>query len=84
MRGQHEVEKTSLKNERVVNIPLGTLRKRVAELPKDKDIIAFCTVSLRGYEAQRILDGEGFDRVRFMDGGLVGWPYSLDQDWRET
>lgn len=84
VRGQHEVEKTSLKNERVVNIPLGTLRKRVAELPKDKDIIAFCTVSLRGYEAQRILDGEGFDRVRFMDGGLVGWPYSLDQDWRET
>ncbi|MGI6295786.1 MAG: FAD-dependent oxidoreductase [Armatimonadota bacterium] len=80
VRGPKEVEKTSFKNERVVNIPLGTLRERVNELPKDREIIAFCTVSLRGYEAQRILDGEGFTNVRFMDGGIAGWPYPLKQE----
>ena len=38
----------------------------------------FCKVSMRGWEAQRFLDGEGFANVRFMEGGLVGWPYALD------
>ncbi len=54
-----------------VNIPLGALRKRWTELPKNKDIVAFCKISLRGYEAAMILKGEGFTRVKVMDGGLV-------------
>lgn len=56
-------------------IPLGALRARLNELPKDKEIVAFCKVSLRGYEAARILQGAGFPRVRVMDGGVVAWPY---------
>jgi len=78
VRGPREVERISLKSKQVVNIPLGKLRERVGELPRDKEIVTFCTVSLRGYEAQRILDGEGFEDVKFMDGGISGWPYSLD------
>ena len=50
------------------------------KLPRDKEIIAFCKISLRGWEAQRILEGEGFTNVSFMEGGLAGWPYALDQD----
>ena len=57
-----------------VNIPLGALRDRLNELPKDRDILAFCKVSLRGYEAQRILNAAGFDRVQFIEGGLAAWP----------
>jgi len=56
-------------------IPLGMLRARLSELPKDKEIVAFCKVSLRGYEAARILQGAGFTRVRVMDGGVVAWPF---------
>jgi NADPH-dependent 2,4-dienoyl-CoA reductase/sulfur reductase-like enzyme/rhodanese-related sulfurtransferase len=56
-------------------IPLGALRSRLAELPKDKEIIAFCKVSLRGYEAAKILQGAGFTKVQVMDGGVVAWPY---------
>jgi NADPH-dependent 2,4-dienoyl-CoA reductase/sulfur reductase-like enzyme/rhodanese-related sulfurtransferase len=56
-------------------IPLGALRSRLGELPKDKEIVAFCKVSLRGYEAAKILQGEGFSRVRVMDGGMAVWPY---------
>ena len=58
-------------------IPLGMLRKRLGELPKDKEIIAFCKISLRGYEAQKILQAAGFKDVKFMDGGVVAWPYEL-------
>ncbi len=61
----------------VVHIPLGALREKAADLPKDKDILAFCKVSLRGYEAQRILNAAGFDRVQFIEGGLVGWPFEI-------
>jgi len=61
----------------VVHIPLGALREKLSDLPKDKDILAFCKVSLRGYEAQRILNAAGFDRVTFIEGGLVAWPFDL-------
>jgi len=61
----------------VVHIPLGALRERLKDLPRDKDILAFCKVSLRGYEAQRILNAAGFERVQFIEGGIVGWPFEL-------
>ena len=41
-------------------IPLGALRSRLGELPRDKEIVTFCKVSLRGYEAAKILPGRGF------------------------
>ena len=56
-------------------IPLGMLRERLVELPKDKEIITFCKISLRGYEAQSILDAAGFSDTKFMDGGILAWPY---------
>jgi rhodanese-related sulfurtransferase len=62
----------------VLHIPLGALRGKAAELPKDKDIMAFCKISLRGYEAQRILNAAGFDRVQFIEGGIVGWPFEVN------
>jgi rhodanese-related sulfurtransferase len=48
---------------------------RLGELPKEKEIVTFCKVSLRGYEAAKILHGAGFKRVRVMDGGLAVWPF---------
>ncbi len=52
-----------------VNIPLDDLRERMQELPKDKEIIVFCAVGLRGYLAQRILRGHGYMAVRNLIGG---------------
>lgn len=60
-------------------IPLGALRSRLAELPKDKEIITFCKVSLRGYEAAKILLGAGFQKVKVMDGGVIAWPFDKIQ-----
>jgi rhodanese-related sulfurtransferase len=56
-------------------IPLSALRSRLGELPRDKEIVTFCKVSLRGYEAARILQGAGFQNVRVMDGGITAWPF---------
>ncbi|MCX8047539.1 MAG: CoA-disulfide reductase [Anoxybacillus gonensis] len=51
-----------------INIPLGQLRKRLHELPKDETIYVYCQVGLRGYLAARILTQHGF-RVKNLDGG---------------
>lgn len=58
-------------------IPLGALRKRLGELPKDKnkEIICFCKISLRGYEAALILQANGWTNVKVMEGGIMAWPY---------
>ncbi len=73
VRGTDELE--MMKIDGAVNIPLGQLRKRVNELDKSKEIVAFCKISLRGYEAVLILKSLGFTNVKVMDGGLLMWPY---------
>jgi rhodanese-related sulfurtransferase len=59
-------------------IPLGALRKRLPEIPKDKEIVAFCKVSLRGYEAALILKAAGFTDIKVLDGGVAMWPYEKE------
>ncbi|MCK9171407.1 MAG: FAD-dependent oxidoreductase [Treponema sp.] len=58
-------------------IPIGALRSRLDELPADKntEIICFCKVSLRGYEAELVLRAHGYTNVKVMEGGIMAWPY---------
>jgi len=56
-------------------IALSNLRSRLDELPRDKEIVAFCQTSLRAYEACMILRSAGFEKVRVLDGGIAMWPY---------
>jgi len=55
-----------------VNIPLGELRGRLGELPKDKEIVAFCRVGIRGYNAERVLKANGF-KARNLSGAYLTW-----------
>ena len=77
VRSPGEVKQARIDDPRVRHIPLGELRRRLGELPRDREIIAFCQFSVRGYEAQTILDGAGFPRTAFLDGGAAAWPYDL-------
>ncbi|AKL94283.1 putative NAD(FAD)-dependent dehydrogenase [Clostridium aceticum] len=52
-----------------IHIPLGELRNRLSELPKDETIYLYCQVGLRGYIAARILKQHGYG-VKNLDGGL--------------
>jgi len=66
VRTPGEVEAGTIPGAR--NIPVDELRTRLAELPKDKEILAFCQVGLRGYLACRILSQNGF-KCRNLSGG---------------
>jgi rhodanese-related sulfurtransferase len=62
-------------------IPLGKLRKSMNELPeaKDTEIIVYCKISLRGYEAACFLTSAGYTNVKVMEGGVIAWPYSREK-----
>ncbi|WFD09859.1 CoA-disulfide reductase [Tepidibacter hydrothermalis] len=51
-----------------INIPLGEIRGRLDEIPKDKEVYITCQVGLRGYLASRILSQNGY-KVKNLDGG---------------
>lgn len=51
-----------------VNIPVDELRDHLHELPRDKEMLVFCQVGLRGYLACRILSQAGFP-CRNLTGG---------------
>ncbi len=53
-----------------LNIPLGQLRSRLGELPRDKEIQVICRSGQRAYSAMRILLQKGF-KARNMAGGML-------------
>ncbi|AJG99098.1 pyridine nucleotide-disulfide oxidoreductase [Clostridium beijerinckii] len=57
-----------------IHIPLGQLRSRLNEIPKDKNIYVTCQVGLRGYVACRILEQNGI-RCANIDGGVKAYLY---------
>ncbi|HOT61691.1 MAG TPA: FAD-dependent oxidoreductase [Treponemataceae bacterium] len=56
-----------------VNIPHTELRARLAEVPRDRDVIINCAIGLRGYLAERVLRQAGYDRVSNLTGGYKTW-----------
>jgi len=59
-------------------IPYAEVRDRLHELPadKNKEIICYCKVSLRGYETSLLLKANGWTNVKVMEGGILAWPFA--------
>jgi len=66
VRDKEEVELGNIKNS--INIPLNDLRSNLDKLDKNKEILVYCAVGLRGYIASRLLTSHGFN-VRNLNGG---------------
>ena len=74
-RDKVEVELGYIENS--INIPLNDLRKNLDKLDKNKEIIVYCAVGIRGYIAARLLKANGF-KVKNLSGGYktyVNWYY---------
>ena len=59
---------------KAVNIPLGELKKRLRELPKDREIVAYCRgpYCVLALEAVALLRERGF-KVRRLEDGFPEW-----------
>lgn len=79
-RGADEYEQTRLGiGERL--IPIGALRQRMNELPEDKnkEIVIYCKISLRGYEAAVTLKAYGYTNIKVLEGGIMAWPFTKEK-----
>lgn len=54
-----------------LHIPLGELRGRAGDLPRDRVIVTYCQKGQRGYFAACTLQGLGFESVRNLRGGFL-------------
>jgi len=59
----------------VVNIPLGQLRSRLDELPRDRAIHVVCRSGQRAHTATRVLVQHGFD-ARDVSGGMLSYTHT--------
>jgi NADPH-dependent 2,4-dienoyl-CoA reductase/sulfur reductase-like enzyme/rhodanese-related sulfurtransferase len=80
VRGPSEFEEMRLGIGEVL-IPLGKLRKSLDQLPADKtaEIVVYCKISLRGYEAACFLKEQGFTNAKVLEGGILAWPFSREK-----
>jgi len=60
-----------------INIPLGQLRDRLEELPRNREILVICRSAQRAYAATRILAQNGFDARTLSGGTLARAMYSM-------
>jgi len=56
-----------------VNIYVGELEKRVAEVPSDRSVVCACSTGKRSSLAASILAREGFKSVNNLIGGMTAW-----------
>ncbi|MBI2222347.1 MAG: molybdopterin-synthase adenylyltransferase MoeB [Acidobacteria bacterium] len=59
-------------------IPLGQLSERLAEIPKDREVILQCRSGLRSARATHFLRGQGYRNAHNLEGGILAWIDRID------
>jgi adenylyltransferase/sulfurtransferase len=59
-------------------IPMGEIRSRIEEIPRDRAVVVFCHVGVRSAHVAAILVDEGFSDVANLAGGYVAWLEDVD------
>jgi adenylyltransferase/sulfurtransferase len=63
-----------------VLIPKGDLAGKLAELPQDKPVIAYCKSGVRSAESLALLKNAGFADAKHVQGGVTAWTTQVLQD----
>ena len=61
------------------HIDVNTLRERFDEVARDKPVVIFCQVGLRGYLAWKILQQSGFTDIHNLSGGYKTWAWAVEK-----
>lgn len=77
VREPEELEIASIRG--VWHIPMMQVPKRFAELPRDKPLVVMCHVGGRSRRVAEFLNGNGFDSVFNLQGGIDAWSREVDQ-----
>lgn len=60
-----------------INIPYDQLHARLADVPRDKDIVLYCRTGRRSDIAAGVLLDNGYTRVSHLEGDIKAW---VEQD----
>jgi molybdopterin/thiamine biosynthesis adenylyltransferase/rhodanese-related sulfurtransferase len=61
-----------------VLIPKGELPSRLAELPQDRPVIAYCKTGIRSAESLALLKSAGFADAKHLQGGVTAWATQVE------
>jgi rhodanese-related sulfurtransferase len=56
-----------------VNIPYDQMASRLAEVPKDKDVVLYCRSGRRAGIAAEVLGNNGYTRLSHLEGDMPAW-----------
>ena len=56
-----------------INIPYDQIASRIAEVPKDQDVVLYCKSGRRAGIAAEVLAGQGYTRLQHLEGDIVAW-----------
>jgi adenylyltransferase/sulfurtransferase len=59
-------------------VPLATLADSLASLDREREIVVYCRMGVRGERAAQTLRAAGFPRVRNLAGGINRWSEDVD------
>ncbi len=69
--------------EGATHIPMNQVPERLAEIPKDKEVVMICRSGGRsGHVQQHLLGAQGYSRVLNMTGGMQRWAREVDPSIR--
>ena len=61
-----------------VLVPLPELANRLAEVPRDREVVVHCKSGGRSAKAVEFLKGQGYGKVRNLAGGILAWADTVD------
>ncbi len=61
-----------------LHIPMAQVEGRVAEIPRDKEVVVYCHHGGRSYAVAAYLEGEGYSPVTNLTGGIDDWARTVD------
>lgn len=56
-----------------VNLPHDQVAERLAEVPRDKDVVLYCRSGRRAQVAADVLSSRGYERLSLLEGDMPAW-----------
>lgn len=77
VRTPGEFNQAHIEAKNVKLLPLEKLQDEGGDLSKENEIVTYCALGPRSYEAQVFLESKGFKNVKFLEGGIRTWPFDI-------
>ena len=75
VREEHELEICSIEGE---HIPMGDVMDNLDKLSKDKQVVIHCRSGARSGAICQALEGQGYNNVYNLKGGIIAWANEID------